>query len=70
MDRADLLGNSGSWWKTKLTTTEAVVMGKARGGRVPKTWGGRDQSDEEGEGARVPTQGLAAGGTFKHHHEQ
>lgn len=53
----------------KLTTTEAVAMGKARRGHMPSIWGGRDQSGEGAEGARVSTWDSVAGGTFKHHHE-
>lgn len=50
--------------------TEAVAMWKARRGRMPRTWGGRDQSGEGTEGAHVSTWDSVEGGTFKHHHEQ
>ena len=36
---------------------------------MPSIWGGRDQSGEGAEGARVSTWDSVAGGTFKHHHE-
>lgn len=35
MDWPDLLGNTGSWQKTKPTTTEAVMMGRLEGVECP-----------------------------------